>query len=308
VKADSEKSAREPKARRKVRSRYWPFVRVRHDPGLSFVQPAAIEAYFDKVQVWLLEPLSNGELGALRAECDGKVHLKKKRARFRRWGAEYEHFLVLRQPSRKALEVLAGRKGLIINSLECALDWTFAEEEQKEIAANIVSQLHFKKYHRGQGVRFVGATRYSGPRGAPTIFVLYDDMRNRHTGAQECVHLEWRMVGLNAVRAAGVRSISDLLNFDHRSFWKERLLLFGVDLRKLGRSYHNHHLQTKRRAAWISHHGSFSYDHDLRAGATLVRAFALTQNLVDELSKRFSVKHALIAVECTHLLPPPPAY
>jgi hypothetical protein len=59
-------------------------------------------------------------------------------------------------------------------------------------------------------------------------------------------------MGLNAVRRAGIESGRDLLQFDHRQFWQERLLLFAVDKKRLGRMISNHLEGRKRRTSRIA--------------------------------------------------------
>jgi hypothetical protein len=59
------------------------------------------------------------------------------------------------------------------------------------------------------------------------------------TGELWCLHLEWRLRSLKAVRAAGIESGEDLIGFNHREFWQKRLLLFDVDRQRLGRLIRN---------------------------------------------------------------------
>jgi hypothetical protein len=57
---------------------------------------------------------------------------------------------------------------------------------------------------------------------------------SRVTREINCLHLEWRLKGLKAVRAAGINSGRDLLVSDHVGFWQKRLRLYDVDRRLLG--------------------------------------------------------------------------
>jgi hypothetical protein len=191
----------------------------------------------------------------------------------------------------------------LINLVECALDWTFEDEESKERAVNLIAQLHVKCWRGEQTVFYIGATRYSGPRNAPNIFALYGDKPNRNSGALHCAHMEWRIKGAAALRRAGIRSLEDLLNFEPAVFWTKRLSLFDIDRSKLGRAHYNYHLGTRRRGAWICRCGTYVYDCDRRAGSTLLRVLGSTQKVIDEVGSKFSVKSALIPVKCTSLLP-----
>jgi hypothetical protein len=291
--------------RRRPNSHLWSITRLDHPCDLaSIVRPESITAYFDRLQVWLERPLTRQQLQLLRKLCGGKLHSRAKRARFGRWGHSYCQVLVLRRPSGLALELLRRHGGVMINMLECSLDWIFDEEESKDSACNLVGQLHVKKWrHSAHCVIHFGPTRYSGPRKAPNVFVLYADKGARNSREPHCVHLEWRMQRAETLRRAGIRSIDDLLHFDHRAFWKSRLLLYDIDRVKLGRAYHNHRLHSRRKTDWISMCGRYKYHNDLRAGSTLLRALGSTQAIIDQAGRWFSVKQSLIPVDCSALLP-----
>lgn len=285
--------------------RRWSVSKLRHPCDLSSeVQPKRVIPYFDKVQAWSKTHLSAAELAHLRDHCT-TVHRMKKKPRFNR-GQGYCEFLVLRQPDDEALNFLAQRQGLLVNLLEVALDWIFESEDERDHASDLVAQLHVKKWRRpGMQVRLVGSTRYSDPRGASNNFVLYPDKACRITGDQYCVHLEWRM------RLDGIKSLhltaEQLIRFDHFAFWERRLLFFDVDRRELGRLCHNRLKRSKRRGAWITQFRSYSYDHDVRAGATIFHVLRSTQSVIDELGGFSAVKRALIPVLCpAGLLPARP--
>jgi hypothetical protein len=136
-----------------------------------------------------------------------------------------------------------------------------------------------------QGLRFVGGvTRYTGPRKAPNVLAIYRDRPSKVTGEIYCVHFDWRIKGVPALRRAGIISVTDLLTLDHRQFWRERLLLRDFNLRDLGRMYHVHVAgKGRRRRQWVVFSGrkEFPYQVDLRAGATIVRALNSTQAVLD---------------------------
>ncbi len=96
-----------------------------------------------------------------------------------------------------------------------------------------------------------GETRYDGPRWAPNLLVLYKDDCSRITGEPYCLHVEWKANGVRAVRGTGIHSPADLANFDHRTFWQERLRLVDVDPERLGRLIRNRHDGGKSRTGDI---------------------------------------------------------
>jgi hypothetical protein len=75
----------------------------------------------------------------------------------------------------------------------------------------------------------MGDTRYDADRAAQNGIVFYKEDHSRITGEEYCLHLEWRLNRLRAVRAAGIETGQDLLKFDHRAFWQKRLRLYEVD-------------------------------------------------------------------------------
>jgi hypothetical protein len=82
-------------------------------------------------------------------------------------------------------------------------------------------------------------TRYDASRQSRNGLVIYTEHHSRVTGELYCLHVEWRANGVRPVQAAGIKSASDLLEFDHHAFWKKRLLLVDVDPERLGRLFRN---------------------------------------------------------------------
>ena len=90
---------------------------------------------------------------------------------------------------------------------------------------------------------------------------------------------------MRACRAAGIGSTSELLKFDHRQFWKDRLLLYEVDAEKLGRMVRNKRDGTRSRSANIEYDKRMrrEVNLDLKAGESfpsvnIVRAGTNRQN------------------------------
>ena len=215
--------------------------------------------------------------------------------------------LQLKQPSREALQSLSTLDGAVLNSIELSLDWVFDDASSRNDAYDFVCRYHVKKYHRDQGIRFVGGvTRYSGPRKSPNVLAIYRDRASKVTGEVYCVHFDWRIKGAPALRRAGIASVADLIKLNHRRFWQERLLMRDLSLRDLGRMYHVHVVgKGRRRGPWVVFSGrkEFPYQVDLRAGATIVRALNSTQAVLDLYRRQFNVNHCLKAIDVSHLLP-----
>jgi hypothetical protein len=141
-------------------------------------------------------------------------------------------------------------------------------------------------------------TRYDAWR-APNKICFYRDKPCRLTGEIHCLHLEWHLNGLRAVRRAGIESGQDLVDFDHRSFWDPRLLLFDVDIERLGRLVRNQSTGKKSRAS-----GS-NYFTDRRTGHTLMKSVDGIQELIDLYGSQLRVHRVLRRISNEALLPHP---
>jgi hypothetical protein len=194
-------------------------------------------------------------------------------------------------------------------------DWTFNSEEERDAAHEFVGRHHIKRWHGKQRAKVHKGTRYTGQRRVPNKLVTYGDQPCRVSGEIHCLHLEWRLNGARALRRAGITTVSQLLELDHRQFWKERLLLRRVNLEALGRQYNRHVLgKGRRRGPWIAFYGPgkpIRYNYDGRAGYILMRTSGsqekgtrgTAQAVVDEWRKHFHVSRCLEAIEIPELLP-----
>jgi hypothetical protein len=270
------------------------------------IKPCGIYAFVDKAQMWLKQPLSGAKLDRLKKQCGpGGLHKKNDRARF---DYTFTQRLQLNQPTLEALQFLSAIDSVLLNYVELSLDWVFDHVDARNDAYDFVCRYHVKQNHRDQGIRFVsgGVTRYTGPRKAPNVLGTYWDRPSKVTGEVNCVHSDWRIKGAAALRRAGITSVTELLELNHRQFWSERLLMRDLDLRKLGRNYHVHVAgKGSRRGAWVISYGQgrFFYHADLRAGAEILRALNTTQAVLDCYTKKFNVNRCLRNISVDHLLP-----
>ncbi len=270
------------------------------------LNPVRTHAYLDVVRVWLLRPLTTAEFTWLRPHGGGaKLRVHNRPARFNR---RYCQRLTLFQPTTDALQSLATRDHHLTYA-EISLDWIFSCKPHKNEAVDCLWQHLVKNNHRDQGVIFVGnegtQSRYSGPRNAPNVIVVYSDKPSRVTGQNHCVHLDWRVAGGAALRRNGIHSLRDLLDFNFREFWERRLRICSLDLRSLGRMHCNRNNSVKRRGPWIQfdRNGTFAYDFHLRTGSIIVRASGSTQAVIDRYRKYFEVNRCVITHNVRHLLP-----
>jgi hypothetical protein len=199
--------------------------------AIAQIKPTGIYSYIDKVQVWLKRAMSKSEIANLRKRC-GSLHVRNKPAN---WNRSFLQRLQICQPQADVLIELAVREHLV-NHVEVALNWTFANACDWDAAFEVLRMYLIKKYHGAQVIRVVsrekdgkrskGPTWYSGQRWKnPTVIAIYAHRPCKITGEVLCVHTEWRMYGVAALRRGGIHSLRDLVTLDYRKFWQQRLLM-----------------------------------------------------------------------------------
>jgi hypothetical protein len=244
-------------------------------------RPTDCYHYIDHLHFCLREPPTAEELHWYQSKC-GSVYVRKGRANF---GPATSYSLQLKQPSRAALQRLPTIKDAKITYVEIARDTIYRSETELEVIGCFFDRHNLKRFHRGQEVGFYtgrnGVTRYSSrKRNVRHNLVTYSDLACRKTGELHCFHLEWKAKGAAALRIVGIHNPGDLLRFDHQAFWKKNLLLFDLDLRKLGRQWLNHFENTSRKKPRVKPVGrDLVYDFDLRTGSILFRSAGLTSDL-----------------------------
>jgi hypothetical protein len=264
--------------------------------------PCAAYPYFDKIQVWLPVPLDQRTLDELEAQCGlGGLYQQTGPARF---DPAFRQRLELRQPSVDALTWAAGRNDILLNRAEIAVDYIFSKEAQQKAAFRFFDEHLVRRWHgKHQKIKRVcrssrdgkripqvvdhielAETRYDAGRSCNKI-ACYLDPVSRVTGELDCLHLEWHCNGVRACRAAGIGSTSELLKFDHRQFWKDRLLLYEVDAEKLGRLVRNKRDGTRSRNANIEYDKRMrrEVNLDLKAGNHFLRSTSCAQELIDKM-------------------------
>ena len=274
------------------------------------LHPSDISAYFDRVQVWLPQALRSADLHQLREQCGGGVHHKIQRPKWDRHG-EYRQRLQLRQPKGEALLLLSRLTGVHLNGVEVSLDWTFDDAYQLEQADRLVRSHWVKRWHGKQQVKAKHDTQYWARKGSRNVPVAYSDRPSRLTDEEYCLHLDWRISGKEALQRVGICSAQDLISFDFRQFWQTRLLLYAVDMRKLGRAYNNRLVLKKenRRQPWLKISGTrrFEYvsNYDLRRGFLIMRldGEGQSQRVIDRYNM-LRLKPCLVRIEVpARLLP-----
>lgn len=225
--------------------------------------------YIDMVQVWVDDPLDADEQNKLQALCAGKVDFHDKRMRCQ---PEWPQRLQLRQPDDDAFRYLAKiRPKHLINKIEFALDliaesWWEADQLQEFMETHWVQRWRGKR----RCAKVMNTAYGSQKRWVRNQPVIYSDRPSKATGEVYCCHLEWRTSQASAVRSANVAGLADLISFDFRAFWENKLQLRAIDPGKLGRAY----LRTRRRNPWIKlDRRGRPIDMDRVNGNQIIRSF-----------------------------------
>lgn len=260
----------------------------------TLTKPVSVWPYFDKIALWLRQPADKAALAALRQHC-AQLHVGNRRARF---DGNFHQRLELKQPPDAALRWIASRDDALINQIEVALDFVFANWVDRDDAYDFLDQHMVRRWHGKQRV-FIHAgknkTRYDAQRSARNSLVLYRQIYSRITGELCVMHLEWRANGLHAVRAAGISPGKDLLKFDHREFWKKRLVLCRIVAEdRVGRYLHNRTHSRKRRQP---------DDRDHRTGHVICNSVGTMQEMIDKYGARFGIQRVMEKLPIEAFLP-----
>ena len=258
-------------------------------------KPTDIIPYLDYMRVWFRMPVSVTTLGYLNKQC-GSFDAFDGPAPF---DAAYQHRLDFRQPSKLALSWIAGQRDYLINYVEIAVDYIFQDAASRDDAFDFLDRHLVRRWHGKQQVVFYGdgssekTTRYDAERKSRNKIALYRQKTCRVTGQFHCLHLEWRLNGVRAVRAAGIVSAKDLVSFDHRSFWLKHLRLYSAQQERLGRFIRNHKGKGRRRR---------SDTIDYRLGQAILSRFDRIQELIDTY-RHIRIQRVLTRIEVSELLP-----
>jgi hypothetical protein len=266
----------------------------------ALVKPADKYAYFDKIQLWVRHPIDRIKISQLWHQC-GYVHVENSPAPF---GGKYGQRIEIKQPGEEALVWLASRRDGFINQIENSLDFIFSVAEERERTEGILHRHLIRRWHgKNQEIRVVGetekgVTRYDGPRSAPNITVVYGSKPCRITGEVYCVHVDWRAKGRRAVQSIGIETEQDLLQFDHREFWRKKLMLVDIDEERLGRYIRNCSTGSRSR------NNGRSANLDRRLGHDTLSRYDSLQELLDEY-RGWGIQRILTIVPNQDLLPEP---
>lgn len=230
------------------------------------IDPAAVItgrlAYFDTVSIWIPRLFLQFEKDVLASLCGSLIQRPAWRtSKTGRWMLRrgFKARLTLNQPTNDALrylkKCLGSDKPVLINCVDCALDlYTDSCLDARDLQNYLDARL-YKPYHRAahQVVNYKEETTYVGFKNKGMQVITYSDKLSRHNGSP-CCHLEFHHQSNRVVAKLGVRTLADLLAFDHSRFWKKRLRLVGYSHEELGKKWAGKSLREQPRiikSKWV---------------------------------------------------------
>ena len=109
---------------------------------------------------------------------------------------------------------------------------------------------------------------------------------------------------MRPVQAAGIKSASDLLEFDHHAFWKKRLLLVDIDPERLGRLFRNSASGLKSRSpVFKTDWAGRQTNVDQYRGAQILKSVGSLQELLDTYRREFRIDRILEPISNSAWLP-----
>jgi hypothetical protein len=248
------------------------------------IRPADCHRYIDTIKCLGKRPIPEADIEMLRSHCKHLDIRPHGAMVFPRSGAPYQinihpwRFRIeIHLPDPIALEYLARCPGLKLTRVDLAQDWTFDDEQPKldlfETFAEHLVQPHLKRYAR---ISFDNEGLSTGRRRKGRYFTLYASRACRIDGIVDCLHIECRHLGTQALAQIGLYSPADLLDFDHAAYWHriEANQLLAIDKEHLGRFHSNRRSNMRRRATDPKpFYGRRSEDHWL--GSLLYRIHAM---------------------------------
>lgn len=252
----------------------------------------------DRLTIWTDRTVSEAELEELREHCTD-LKVKHGQPKFQ---ANRKCKLELFQPTRKCLRLLRQIFGAEINAdltyVELARDVILPKRARSALRSVFLGAVKVP-HQRAFFIQYEG-TYYCGLRAGNddrdgSVLTLYTDRSSKINDARpdadavKCFHVELRLSGKAAVAKHGIRSLDDLIHFDHKQHWQRSLKFYVLpsktELGRLlaaccgGRMDSSDTAYLKRANRWLAAHsldGQFIMHNALKATPGLERHLAKT--------------------------------
>lgn len=248
------------------------------------IKPQACVGYFDALKFACRRRFNEKLRRDLRGHCQ---YLDVRRNSPPR---DYEWVLTVVTPDKEALRALGEVPNLEVRSVEVALDMIVADRAQADTIWRLIA-LHFVQSWPGRNEPTIySSTFYSGEKRRGRVFVAYADRPPKTRSASAACHVEARYRGRQALRQIRISAARDLLNFDHKAFWRKHLRLLAVDVRRLGR-WHDNKVSGKRRRHHDVRQGKVVYDADHARGCLLFHFYGCHERNQMRSTQRFIARY-----------------
>jgi hypothetical protein len=225
---------------------------------LRAINPLDIHVYFDRVRIWSREPLSRRDRKLLEEHC-GRLYFLDTG-----FGSKIEIYQ-LREAALPRLAYFPD--DATVNYLEPTCDLIVPDAAQILRLNEAFKHGFLQPRHRSKGVKSYrsGFSTRSlpkpGARRAGLWFQWYADRPCKLTGEVNCFHFEGKYEGRQAVKRVGIQHPRDLKNFEFDGYFRKCLVLYQLDLERLGRYDHNKYSHAKRKRTEINDkkHGMILY-------------------------------------------------
>jgi len=224
-----------------------PNAKSRHVAGNAnlHLKPTVIHG-FDRITLWLDRPELPIAKELLTPHCSDLTVTVQQMEYNSRWKLRLD----IRQPSMEFLRLLRTAVShdisVLITYIEVTCDIPANNKDQAQWWCNAFLDNARVRYQRQQVIRYL-TTWYYGRRAHEGVrrghvLALYADLPSKLNNARPtndalpCLHIEWRASGSTALADIGIVTLTDLIEFDHRIFWPERLRMYYLPRRTdLGR-------------------------------------------------------------------------
>jgi hypothetical protein len=245
---------------------------------LRGICPIAIRFYFDRIRIWLREPLSQPDRKLIERHC-GRLHVRSVG-----FGC-YRQKIEVYQPREIALRALERlSRDAIVEYLEVSCDLIMADPAQIERLLEAFKHGFLQPWHRSKGVQSYpsgfSTRRFPkrGQRRGGFWFQWYGDKPCKLTGELNCFHFEGKYEGRQFVKRLGIQHPRDLKDFDFDSYFRKYLKLYRLDRERLARYDHNKRTHAKRKRTNIN---------DRKLGMALYRILSAHADQEDRSLQRF---------------------
>lgn len=142
----------------------------------------------------------------------------------------WHHVLYCHQPTQATFQVMEDIQKrqpdlLFLLEVHFALDLTTSSQAEAEILDRALQGVFVPKRLPLADHALQFETTYIGRLRGKNRVVMYSDGIGKVRPESPRVHLEWRIHGKTALERAKIYAPADLVRFDHKSFWMEKLRL-----------------------------------------------------------------------------------